>query len=167
MKKIIGALIGVAYCMSPVFGQTSGEKAGAIAAEFSKKNEGITTGKSKVVEARPDIRESESSYAGKYELDGLSHYLVFRQVANGQWEMDYFTVQDNQTTRQATGKDIKIDSALLTATLSHIDGRVLPFQGAFISSFENGERTDGFGIRQVLKLSSGFTVDKAFYKKTE
>ena len=152
--------------------QSPKEKAEAIAAEFNKdkhktkEKNGVVTEKHKVVEATPDVRDEIASYAGKYEMDGFGHFIVLRKTGNG-WEGDYLVKKDDKEAKKATLKDIKIESALFTATIHHEDGRSLPFEGVFINRVVNGERSDGLGIRHLLELSNGFVADKAFYKRTQ
>jgi hypothetical protein len=170
-KILLGLSLLLGY--NTIFGQTPKEKAEQLAAEFSKtknkekEKDGVKIITQKIVEATPDIRENTASYAGRYELDGFGHYIILRQLPGNGWEADYFKTMDSETVKQATLKDIKIESGLLTATIHHTDGRVLPFEAVFINRFENGEKTNGLGIRHVLKLSNGFIVDKAFYRRTE
>lgn len=169
-KSIITTIFLSAFIASSVSAQSSKDRAEAIASEFSKdkhkmkEKNGIVTEKNKVVEAKPDVRNDAASYAGKYEMDGFGHFIVLRQGANG-WEGEYFTTKDDKEARKAILKDVKIESALLTATIHHEDGRTLPFEGVFINRFVNGEKSEGLGIRHLLELSNGFVEDKAFYKR--
>ena len=173
MKKLITTVLTLTVSASMVFSQSAKEKAEAIASEFNKdkhkikEKNGVTIEKNKVVEAKPDIRGNVASYAGKYELDGFGHSIILRQSGNG-WEADYFVKTDDKDVKKATLKDIKIESALFTATIHHDDGRVLPFEGVFINrSVKDGETSNGLGIRHLMELSNGFVVDKAFYKRAE
>jgi hypothetical protein len=156
-----------------LFGQTAKNKAEQIAEEFSKnkvkeKNKnGVKTETRKVVEAVPDIRDNAAGYAGKYELQGFGYSIVLRLLADNNWEGDCFKSEEGQPIKHATLNDIKIESGLLTAIVQHADGRTLPFEAVFINRFENGEKSNGIGIRQVFQLSNGFVTDKAFYTRTE
>ena len=174
MKKIIIPILPLMILLvTNTYSQTAKEKAETIAAEFSKqKNKekeknGVTIEKHRIVEAKTDVRDNTASYAGKYELYGFGRSIVLRQLADNTLEADLTILQDNKEVKKAKLKDIKIESALLTATLQYEDGKTVPFEGVFISRFENGEKTSGLGIRQVLDLSNGFIVDKAFYKRVE
>ena len=168
---ILTTALSVIIALS-VSAQSSKEKAEAIAAEFNKdkhkikEKNGVVTEKNKVVEAKPDVRDDVATYAGKYEMDGFGHFIVLRHSANG-WEGEYLTTKDDKEIKNATFKDIKIESALLTATIHHGDGRTLPFEGVFINRSVNGEKSEGLGIRHLLELSNGFVADKAFYKRTQ
>lgn len=169
-KSIITTIVLGAFIASSVSAQSSKDKAEAIASEFNKdkhkikEKNGVVTEKNKVVEAKPDVRNDVASYVGKYEMDGFGHFIVLRQGASG-WEGEYLTTKDDKEVRKATLKDVKIESALLTATIHHEDGRTLPFEGVFINRFVNGEKSEGLGIRHLLELSNGFVADKAFYKR--
>lgn len=169
-KSIITTIVLSAFIASCVSAQSSKDKAEAFASEFNKdkhkmkEKNGVVTEKNKVVEAKPDVRNDAASYAGKYEMDGFGHFIVLRQVANG-WEGEYFTTKDDKEVSKAILKDVKIESALLTATIHHEDGKTLPFEGVFINRFVNGEKSEGLGIRHLLELSNGFVADKAFYKR--
>jgi hypothetical protein len=173
MKKIlILFLTASAFLFVKTNGQTSRQKAEAMAAEFSKqKNKekeknGIVTEKHKQIEAKPDFRENPASYAGKYEIDAGEHYIVLRYLPANTLEGDYVTIQ-NDREQKATLKDIKIDAAIVTATIQYEDGKHVPFEGVFINRFENGEKTSGLGARQVLDLSNGMVADKVFYRRVE
>lgn len=150
--------------------QTPQEKVETIAAEFTKtkvKEKGEVN-VSILLEAKPDIRAELSAYLGKYEIAGLGHSIVFKQLPNGVFEAAYFAPQGKEAKLQATLKDLKVESGLLTATINHRDGRVLPFEGAFLERFVDGEKaSSGLAIRHLLELSNGFKSDKAFYKKEE
>lgn len=172
MKKIlIAALALTVLSVSKVQGQAK-ERAETIAAEFNKtkhkekvKN-GVKTETHTTIEAKADVREDVSSYAAKYEMGGFGHYIVLRQ-ANNKWEGEYFKTEDGKAVKLATLTDIKIESALLTATINHSDGRSASFEGAFVNRFEHGEKISGLGIRHLLELSNGFVADKAFFKREE
>lgn len=173
MKKIVIALFSLtAIFVTKTYGQSAKEKAEAIAAEFNKeKNKekeknGVTTEKHKVVEAKPDFRDNVAGYAGQYELNGAGDRIVFRYL-NNTWEADYMQLADKKEVKKAILKDIRIESALLTATIQYADGKTAPVEGVFINRFKNGEKIPGLGIRQVLDLSNGFIMDNAFYKKAE
>lgn len=173
MKKIVIALFSLTVLLvSKTYSQSAKEKAEAIAAEFSKeKNKekeknGATTEKHKVVEAKPDFRDNTAAYAGKYELNGQGDRIVFR-YSNNTWEGDYMQLLDNKEVKKATLKDIRIESALLTATIQYTDGKSAPVEGVFINRFKNGEKIPGLGVREVLDLSNGFIMDEAFYKRME
>jgi len=148
------------------------DRAFAIAAEFNKeKNKekqknGVTTEKHVLIEAKPDFRDDAASYAGKYELNGEGDRIVLNYL-NKNWEADYIQVQDNKELKKGTLTNIRIESALLTATIEYIDGKSAPVEGVFINRFKNGEKIPGLGIREVLDLSNGLLVDKAFYKRVE
>jgi len=174
MKKTIIAVFSLTFLFAAkTHSQSSKEKADAIAAEFNKeKNKekeknGVVTQKHKVVETKTDVRDNTASYAGKYELDGFGHYIVFRNGQNNTWEADYMLLQDGKEIIKAVLKDIKIESALLTATIQYDDGRNLPFEGAFINRYVNGEKTTGFGIPHLPELSNEFALDKVFFKRIE
>ena len=172
-KNIITTIVISALIASAGSAQSPKEKADILAAEFNKnkhkvkEKNGVVTEKHKVVEAKPDVREDITSYTGKYEMDGFGHFIVLRKTANA-WEGDYIVKNDDKEVKKATLKEIRIESALLTATIHHEDGRSLPFEGVFINrSVKDGETTRGLGIRHLLELSNGFVADKAFYKRAE
>ena len=170
MKKIIVSIFSLSFFLSNTYSLSSRERVDAIAVEFNKeKNKekeknGVITGKHKVVEAKPDVRDNIASYACKYELNDFGDYIVFRYLSNN-WEADYIQLQNSKEEKKAILKDIKIESALLMATIQYQNGKTLPFEGVFINRFVNGERTDGLGIKQVLDLSNGFIVDRVFFKR--
>ena len=172
MKKQILIALVLAVPASIVFGQTSKEKAESIAAEFNKdkhkvkEKNGTTIEKHKVVTATPDVRTVVADYAGKYEMDGFGHSIVLRQSGNG-WEGEYFVKTDDKDVKKASLKDIKIESGLFNATIHHDDGRVMSFEGVFINRSTNGISSSGLGIKHLMELSNGFSVDKAFYKRAE
>ncbi len=173
MKRILVTVISLAILItSKAYGQSPKEKAESIAAEFNKtkhkvkEKNGITTESHKVVEASPDIAGNIASYAGKYELDGLGHYILLHQ-SNNSWEAEFFKTENGKDTKLASLKDIKIESALLTATIDHTDGRSASFEGVFINRVENGIKSSGIGIRHLLELADGFRTDKVFYRKVE
>jgi hypothetical protein len=174
MKKVAITMISLAvFLATKTYAQTAAkEKANAIAAEFNKeKNKvkqknGVTTERHEVIEAKPDFRDDISSYAGKYELNGNGDHIVLKYL-NTNWEADYIQMQDNKELKKGILTNIKIESALLTATLQYLDGKTAPVEGVFINRFKNGEKIPGLGIREVLDLSSGLLVGKAFYKRVE
>jgi len=173
MKKIIITLVSLTTLfVGKTFGQSAKEKADAIAAEFNKeKNKekqknGVTTEKHEVIEAKPDFRDDMSTYAGKYELYEAGDYIVLKYL-NNNWEADYFQVKDNKELQKGKLENIRIESAVLTATIEYVDGKTAPVEGVFINRFKNGEKIPGLGIREVLDLSNGILVDKAFYKRVE
>jgi hypothetical protein len=171
-KNIIATIMLSAFIASSALAQSTKEKAEAIAAEFNKdkhktkEKNGVIIEKNKVVEAKPDVRDDVTSYAGKYEMDGFGHFIVLHHTP-GSWEGEYLTTKDGKEIKRATLKNITIESALLTATIHHEDGRAISFEGVFINRFENGEKSEGLGVRHLLELSNGFVADKAFYKRTE
>ena len=172
-KNIITMIVLSAFIASTGSAQSPKEKAETIAAEFNKdkhktkEKNGVVTEKHKVVEATPDVRDEIASYAGKYEMDGFGHFIVLKKPGNG-WEGEYLIQKDDKEVKKATFKDIRIESALLTATIHHDDGRILPFEGVFINrSVKDGESSNGLGVRHLMELSNGFVIDKAYYKRTQ
>jgi len=173
MKKIVIALLLLTTMfVTKTYGQSTKEKAEAVAAEFNKeKNKikeknGVTTETHTVVEAKPDFRDDVTTYAGKYELNGDGDHIVLK-YRNNNWEGDYIQVQDNTEMKKGTLTNIQIESALLTATINYTDGKTARIEGVFINRFKNGEKIPGLGIREVLDLSNGLLVNKAFYKRVE
>lgn len=173
MKKILISLfLLMTLLAAKTYSQSAREKANALAAEFNKeKNKekqknGVTAEKHEVIEAKPDVRDNIASYAGKYELNGAGDRIVFRYL-NNKWEADYIQLQENKEVKKAILKNIKIESALLTATIQYTDGKTAAVEGVFINRFKNGEKIPGLGVREVLDLSNGLLMDKAFYKRVE
>ena len=171
-KNIIATILMCALIATVSSAQSPKEKSEAMAAEFNKgkhkikEKNGVITKKNKVVEAKPEVREDLASHAGKYEMDGFGHSIVLRQSGNG-WEGDYFVKTDDKDVKKGSLKDIKIEAGLFNATIHHDDGRVLPFEGVFINRSANGVSSSGLGIKHLMELSNGFSVDKAFYKRAE
>jgi hypothetical protein len=173
-KTIITAFTLTTLLIGKTYSQSAREKAETIAAEFNKQKDkdkqknGVTTEKHVTVEAKPDFRDDIASYAGKYELygDDQGDHIVLKYV-NNTWAADYIQMQDNKELKKGTLINIRIESALLTATIHYIDGKTAPVEGVFINRFKSGEKIPGLGVREVLDLSNGLLVDKAFYKRVE
>ena len=173
MKKLFVTAMLVVASVAGVYAQDAKQRAEAIASEFSKEKtkekekNGVVTKTQRSIEAKADFRTDPASYAGKYEFDGSGHYIVLRRLPNNDWEGDYIQLQDSKEVKEATLKNIKVESALLTATIQYTDGKALPLEGVFINRFENGDRTGGLGIKEVQDLSNGLLIEKAFYRRVE
>ena len=152
--------------------QSAKQKAEQLASEFSKEKHktkeknGEVTKKDVKVEARPDLLQDVSSYAATYELEGMNQFLTLNQ-SSGLWKGVFTENKDGKTNTTATLKDIKIQDALLTATVIDKDGKEKPFEAVFIIRSGDGYEAKGLGIKQELHLSNGFTLDKAFYRRQE
>jgi hypothetical protein len=174
MKKhfFIAVVFGL-MCSINTNAQTAKEKAERLASEFNKeKNKqkeknGQVTETHITVEAKPDYRENVSTYAATYEMVGLDQFITLTQNAGGEWQADFTGKKDGSVVSTGKLKDIKIEDALLTGTLVLPDGKTQAFEAVFISRFVNGEPSKGLGFKQVLSLSNGMMVDRAFYKRKE
>jgi len=153
--------------------QSAKEKAETLASAFNKEKHkektknGVKTETHTVTVGKPDIRDDFSGYTGKYELNGMNQYLSFQLTADNTLEGAFCSVKEEKEIKDAVLKDIKIEAGLLTATLHSNDGKTAPFEGVFMSRTTNGIKSSGFGINQLVSLNNGFTVDKAFFKKSE
>jgi hypothetical protein len=173
-KNFFIAVVFGLTCSVNANAQTPKEKAERLASEFNKeKNKqkeknGEVTEKHVTVEAKPDYRENVSTYAATYEMEGLDQFITVSQNAAGEWRADFTGKKDGLLVNTGKLKDIKIEDALLTGTLVLPDGKTQPFEAVFISRFVNGEPSSkGLGFKQVLSLSNGMMVDRAFYKRKE
>ncbi len=173
-KKFFIAVIFGLTCSINANAQTSKEKAEQLASEFNKeKNKqkeknGRVTEKHITVEAKPDYRENVSTYAATYEMEGLGQFITLAQNAAGEWQADFTGEKNGVLVNTAKLRDVKIQDALLTGTLVFTDGKTQAFEAVFINRFVNGEPSSkGIGFKQVLSLSNGIMMDKAFYKRKE
>jgi len=175
MKKnfLIAAIFGL-ICSINANAQTAKEKAEQLASEFNKeKNKhkeknGQVTEKHVSVEAKPDYREKVSTYASTYEMEGLDQFITLTQNTAGEWQADFTGKKDGALVTTGKLKDVKIEDALLTGTYVSADGKTQSFEAVFINRFVNGEPSSkGLGFKQVLSLSNGMMVDRAFYKRKE
>jgi hypothetical protein len=174
MKKFIVFSLLFAIAMhSKAQDLSAKEKAEGLAAEFNKeKNKvkeknGIVKEKHKKIEATPDIRTDEGGYAATYEMEGFNQFITLSKNDKGEWQADFTGKKDNEMINTGKLTDIKIESALLTGTLVLPDGSTKMFEAVFINRFVNGEPDKGLGFKQVLSLSNGMIVDKAYYKRKE
>ena len=149
------------------------QKAEELAAEFNKeKNKtkeknGVVKEKHKKVEASPDIRQDAAGYAATYEMEGFDQFLTLSATGSGGWQAEFTGKKDNAIVSTGKLKEIKIEDALLTGTLELPDGSTKPFEAVFINRIVNGEPAKGLAFKQVLSLSNGMVVDKAFYKRKD
>lgn len=173
MKKLLFTTIVFGLTCLIANAQSSKEKAAQLAAEFNKSKHkeksknGVHVKVDVEVEAKPDIRSNVSDYAGTYGIVGMNQYFRLSQNDKG-WAGEFFQRESDKETGSVKLKDIRIDGGLLTGTIYNIDGTAKPFEAVFINKFESGQiRSTGMGIKQVLSLSNGFVVDKAYFERVE
>lgn len=174
MKKILIATLAAAICFATTaVAQSAKEKAETLASGFNKEKHkekiknGVKTETHTVTIAKPDIKDDLAGYTGKYELQGMNQYLSFQLTADNMLEGAFCSIKEEKEIKDAVLKDIKVEAALLTATLQYNDGKTVPFEGVFINRTTNGVKSTGFGLQQPVSLANGFSVDKAFFKKSE
>lgn len=174
MKKlVILSLVFALAVYTNAQDRSAKEKAEGLAAEFNKeKNKvkeknGVIKETHKKVEATPDIRPDEAGYAASYEMEGFNQFITLSKNDKGQWQADFTGKKDNALINTGKLTDIKIEDALLTGILVLPDGSTKPFEAVFVNRFVNGEPDKGLAFKQVLSLSNGMIVDKAFYKRKE
>jgi hypothetical protein len=167
----------LSFCMllttATVFAQSAKEKAETLAAQFSKKKDkekeknGVKTETHVNILAKPDIRENESAYTGKYTLDGMDQYFSLTRSTNNSWEGKFLTARSDRPVENGRLKNIRIESGLITAVLEYPNGSTVPFEGVFITRTGNGTVTHALGISQKLEFPDGTRFDKVVYRKTE
>jgi hypothetical protein len=175
MKKIFFITIVFGFaCSINAYTQTPKDKAEQLASEFNKeKNKqkeknGQVTEKHVTVEAKPDYRENTGTYAATYEMEGPDQFITLTQNAAGEWQADFTEKKDGAIVSVGKLKDVKIREALLTGTFVFANGKTQSFEAVFINRFVNSEPSSkGLAFKQVLSLSNGMIVDKAFYKRRE
>ena len=175
MKKIIFLtfILVVIVATKPGAQNQAKQKAELLASEFNKeKNKhkeknGEVVDKHKTVEVKPDYRQNIASYAAMYELEGLNQFITLKQDNAGNWQADFTDDASGKTINTGKLTDIHIEDALLTATFLTNDGEAHPFEAVFVNRFANGVPSKGIAFKQVLSLSNGLMIDKAFYKRKE
>lgn len=164
---LLTACICFTVCLTA---QAPKERAALLALGFNKQKEkqkeknGLTSVSNKTVEAVPDIRSSISEYEGNYEIPGLGQFITLSRSTGNTLEAVFTDSKKNTT---GTLKNIQIEAGLLLASMQYANGGTVPFEAVFLSRTENGEKSGGIGIKQLITLSSGFIFDKAFYRKVE
>ncbi len=172
MKKIIVVMMLLVAFGLASFAQSAKQKAEQLASEFSKEKHkqkeknGVVTKKDVKVEARPDIRQNIGEYAATYELEGMGQYLTLEQ-SSGTWRGVFTESKDGKTNETGALKDIKIEDALLKATVVGKDGKEKPFEAVFILRSGDGYESKGIGFKQESHFSNGLMLDRAFYRRQE
>ena len=184
MRLLLAATLFASLCLismpTGAQGLKAQQRAQELAASFNKskhetkEKRGVRIEKFKDISSVPVSRNDVSFYAGTYVATFGDYPFTIKINTDGQVVASGSEPDGQQSARQFTLREAKLEGALLTGTKVYADGTTEKFEGVFINRTERNSPTDTgrttFGLGVVFdppkyEAELGFTLNHIFYQK--